>query len=131
MFDFSFGELVFLTVIALIVVGPEKLPEVVRTAGKWYGRLRRAMTSVRSEMEQHLLLDDFHKEANDWKNLANEALLPEDLVNTPLVQNGMAEMRLPDPSNLMAESRQDDTDIGSELPDVYGNNKTSVADHVH
>lgn len=52
MFDFSFGELALLGIIALLVVGPEKMPELARTAGKWYGAMRRTMTGLRSEVEQ-------------------------------------------------------------------------------
>lgn len=75
MFDFSFGELVVLAVIALLVVGPDKMPELARTAGRWYGILRRTLTGVRAEMEQQLLLDDLRREADRLRNLANEDLL--------------------------------------------------------
>ncbi len=75
MFDFSFGELVVLAVIALLVVGPDKMPEMARTAGRWYGVLRRTLTGVRAEVEQQLLLDDLRREADKLRNLANEDLL--------------------------------------------------------
>ncbi|MHB8249773.1 MAG: Sec-independent protein translocase protein TatB [Acidithiobacillus sp.] len=75
MFDFSFGELVVLAVIALLVVGPDKMPEMARTAGRWYGVLRRTLTGVRAEVEQQLLLDDLRREADQLRNLANEDLL--------------------------------------------------------
>lgn len=75
MFDFSFGELVVLAVIALLVVGPDKMPEMARTAGRWYGVLRRTLTGVRAEVEQQLLLDDLRREADKLRTLANEDLL--------------------------------------------------------
>ncbi|MEY2342624.1 Sec-independent protein translocase protein TatB [Acidithiobacillus sp. IBUN Pt1247-S3] len=74
MFDFSFGELALLAVIALLVVGPEKLPELARTAGKWVGYFRRTVNNVRSEVEQQLLLDEMRKEAEKLKGYANEPL---------------------------------------------------------
>ncbi|WP_308387650.1 Sec-independent protein translocase protein TatB [Acidithiobacillus sp. AMEEHan] len=74
MFDFSFGELALLAVIALLVVGPEKLPELARTAGKWVGYFRRTVNNVRSEVEQQLLLDEMRKEAEKLKGFANEPL---------------------------------------------------------
>ena len=74
MFDFSFGELALLAVIALLVVGPEKLPELARTAGKWVGYFRRTVNNVRSEVEQQLLLDEMRKEAEKLKGYADEPL---------------------------------------------------------
>jgi len=76
MFDFSFGELVLLGVIALLVVGPEKLPELARTAGKWYGAMRRTMNGLRMEVEQQLLLEELRKETEKLHDYANEELLP-------------------------------------------------------
>ncbi|MEL5848574.1 MAG: Sec-independent protein translocase protein TatB [Candidatus Igneacidithiobacillus chanchocoensis] len=74
MFDFSFGELALLAVIALIVVGPEKMPELARTVGKWVGYFRRTMNNVRSEVEQQLLLDEMRKEAEKLRGYAKEPL---------------------------------------------------------
>ena len=74
MFDFSFGELALLAVIALWVVGPEKLPELARTAGKWVGYFRRTVNNVCSEVEQQLLLDEMRKEAEKLRGFAQEPL---------------------------------------------------------
>jgi Tat protein translocase TatB subunit len=74
MFDFSFGELALLAVIALLVVGPEKMPELARTVGKWVGYFRRTMNNVRSEVEQQLLLDEMRKEAEKLRGYAKEPL---------------------------------------------------------
>ncbi len=79
MFDFSFGELVLLGIIVLLVVGPEKMPELARTAGKWYGAMRRTMNGLRSEVEQQLLLDELRKEADKLRDYANEEILPGDI----------------------------------------------------
>lgn len=51
MFDFGLGELVFVGIIALIVLGPERLPEAARTAGRLIGRLQRFVGSVKQEFE--------------------------------------------------------------------------------
>lgn len=54
MFDIGFSELFMFGVIALIVLGPEKLPQAARTAGQWYGKLRRTVSTLQSEIEAEL-----------------------------------------------------------------------------
>ena len=54
MFDIGFSELLLFGVIALIVLGPEKLPQAARTAGQWYANLRRTVSPLQSEIEAEL-----------------------------------------------------------------------------
>ncbi|HET8709784.1 MAG TPA: twin-arginine translocase TatA/TatE family subunit, partial [Spongiibacteraceae bacterium] len=49
MFDVSFSELALILVVGLLVFGPEKLPEVIRTAGLWIGKLKRSYHQIRTE----------------------------------------------------------------------------------
>ena len=51
MFDIGFSELLLFGVIALIVLGPEKLPKAARTAGQWYAKIRRTVSTLQSEIE--------------------------------------------------------------------------------
>jgi sec-independent protein translocase protein TatB len=53
-FDIGFSEILLLAAIALIVLGPEKLPHAARMAGAWYGRIRRTISSIQSEIEQEV-----------------------------------------------------------------------------
>ena len=50
MFDIGFSELLLFGVIALIVLGPEKLPQAARTAGQWYAKLRRTISTLQSDI---------------------------------------------------------------------------------
>jgi len=59
MFDISFWELVVVGVIALLVVGPEKLPVLVRDVSKWARKIRRVVTETRYELEREF---DFEEE---------------------------------------------------------------------
>lgn len=52
MFDISFSELVVIALVALLVIGPEKLPKVARTAGAFFGRLQRFMAQVKEEVQR-------------------------------------------------------------------------------
>ncbi|WP_352339100.1 Sec-independent protein translocase protein TatB [Psychrobacter sp. 16-MNA-CIBAN-0192] len=54
MFDIGFSELLLFGIIALIVLGPEKLPKAARTAGQWYAKIRRTVSTLQSEIEAEL-----------------------------------------------------------------------------
>ena len=65
MFDIGFSELLLFGVIALIVLGPEKLPQAARTAGQWYAKLRRTVSTLQSEIESELDLAETRKQMQD------------------------------------------------------------------
>jgi sec-independent protein translocase protein TatB len=61
MFDFSFGELAIIAVVALVVLGPEKLPKVARTAGHLMGRARAYANQVKSDIDREVQMDELRK----------------------------------------------------------------------
>lgn len=61
MFEVSFFEMVVIAVVALIVIGPERLPQVARTAGGWIGRIQRFFRSVKADVEQELSLQEYYQ----------------------------------------------------------------------
>lgn len=61
MFDFSFTELLVVGVVALIVIGPQRLPKVARTAGHMLGRLQRYVSDVKSDIQREMQLEDLKK----------------------------------------------------------------------
>ncbi len=71
MFDIGFPELMIVAIVALLVLGPERLPEVLRTMGLWFGRLRRSFGAVKAEIEQEIGMDEIRRQ------LHNEAILEE------------------------------------------------------
>ncbi len=62
MFDIGFSELLIFGVIALIVLGPEKLPQAARTAGQWYAKVRRMIATLQSDIESELDLAETRKQ---------------------------------------------------------------------
>ena len=58
MFEIGFWELVLVGVVALLVVGPEKLPGLARTAGLWLGRARRMIAEVKADVDRELHLEE-------------------------------------------------------------------------
>jgi len=61
MFDVSFTELMLVSVVALIVIGPERLPKVARTVGHLLGRAQRYVTDVKSDIQREIDLDEMNK----------------------------------------------------------------------
>lgn len=61
MFNIGFSEMLVIGIIALIVVGPDKLPELARTVGKWVGAARRVFADVKAEVDQQVMMDDIIK----------------------------------------------------------------------
>jgi len=61
MFDFSFPELMTILVIALIVIGPERLPKVARTLGHFWGRAQRYVNGVKSDIARDMAADEFRE----------------------------------------------------------------------
>ena len=61
MFDIGFPELIMIAVIALLVIGPDKLPGVARTAGKWVGRARRFVGDVKTDIDRELKQEELRK----------------------------------------------------------------------
>lgn len=61
MFDIGFWELLLIGVVALLVVGPEKLPGLARTAGHWVGRARRFVSSVKADIDREIAADELKK----------------------------------------------------------------------
>ncbi|MEE3279886.1 MAG: Sec-independent protein translocase protein TatB [Pseudomonadota bacterium] len=65
MFDIAFPELVLVCAVALVVLGPERLPTAIRTLGLWFGRLRRSYYSVKTEIEHEVGMDDIRRQLHD------------------------------------------------------------------
>ncbi|MDT8387211.1 MAG: Sec-independent protein translocase protein TatB [Thiogranum sp.] len=58
MFDIGFWELLIIGVVALLVIGPDKLPGLARTAGHWVGRGRRFVASVKADIDREIAADE-------------------------------------------------------------------------
>jgi sec-independent protein translocase protein TatB len=61
MFDFSMSEVALVMVVALVVIGPERLPKVARTMGHLYSRAQRYLRDIKSDISRDLAMEDYHK----------------------------------------------------------------------
>ena len=65
MFDIGYGELLLIAIVALLVLGPDKLPGALRTAGLWIAKFRRSFDKVRAEIEQEVGADDIRRQIHN------------------------------------------------------------------
>jgi sec-independent protein translocase protein TatB len=65
MFDIGFTELLLVALVALVVLGPERLPGAVRTAGLWIGRIKRSFNSIKAEVEREIGADEIRRQLHN------------------------------------------------------------------
>lgn len=70
MFDIGFSELMLIGVVALVVIGPERLPAVARTLGHLFGRLQRYVNDVKADISREIELDELKKFKNQFEEAA-------------------------------------------------------------
>ncbi|KAF1699957.1 Sec-independent protein translocase protein TatB [Pseudoxanthomonas suwonensis] len=73
MFDIGFGELLLIAVVALVVLGPERLPKAARFAGLWVRRARAQWYSVRAELERELEAEELKRNLQETQNQLRQA----------------------------------------------------------
>jgi sec-independent protein translocase protein TatB len=61
MFDVNFSEIVVILVVALIVIGPERLPKVARSMGQWLGRVQRFVSTVKQDIDKSMELEELRE----------------------------------------------------------------------
>jgi sec-independent protein translocase protein TatB len=98
MFDVGFSELVVIGLVALIVIGPERLPKVARTAGHLLGRLQRYVSDVKADINREMQLEELKKlqeqvagEARDMEKQVNEQMATVDASLNNSILQGLAD----------------------------------------
>ncbi|HWT69415.1 MAG TPA: Sec-independent protein translocase protein TatB [Pseudomonas sp.] len=72
MFGISFSELLLVGLVALLVLGPERLPHAARTAGLWVGRLKRSFNAIKQEVEREIGADEIRRQLHNEHILSLE-----------------------------------------------------------
>ena len=89
MFDIAFSELILVAVISLIVMGPNQIPETVRSVGLWVGRIRQAISSAKRELENEVGMEEIREKLHNEEVLRNINETKED-INQGLNQRPMS-----------------------------------------
>ena len=72
MFDIGFSEIVVIGVVALVVIGPERLPKTARTLGHLFGRLQRYVNDVKADINREMELEELKKLQQEVKSAARD-----------------------------------------------------------
>lgn len=70
MFDIGFSEMLVIGIVALVVIGPERLPKVARTLGHLFGRLQRYVTQVKTDINREMELAELGKVKSEFESAA-------------------------------------------------------------
>ena len=85
MFDIGFTELLLVGLVALVVLGPERLPGAVRTASLWIGRIKRSFNSIKAEVEREIGADEIRRQLHNERILELERemkAMKQDILDT-------------------------------------------------
>jgi sec-independent protein translocase protein TatB len=104
MFDIGFSELLVIGVVALIVIGPEKLPRMARTVGHLAGRLQRYVADVKADINREIELDELRKMRDSMQQAASSF-----------------------ESNVQSELNKTETELNKSVEDVVSDKKTEQA----
>src|SRR5687768_17078653 len=113
MFDIGFTELLVIGVVALIVIGPEKLPRVARTVGHLAGRLQRYVADVKADINREIELDELRKMRDSMQQAATnfESSVQTELSKTETELNKSVEAVVADvkPSEEKPKPKREET----------------------
>ena len=80
MFDVGFAELLVVGLVALLVLGPERLPVAARIAGLWIGRLKRSFSNLKAEVEREIGADEIRRQLHNERILEMERELSQSVL---------------------------------------------------
>lgn len=100
MLNIGMTELLVFGIIALLVLGPEKLPEAARFAGKWYGKVKRMVSNVQNDIDRELRMSELREQMqNEMKRIQE------------LEQKMQAQMQHIQQQNILANEKHQETAI--------------------
>ncbi|MFP3497967.1 Sec-independent protein translocase protein TatB [Pseudomonas sp. SIMBA_059] len=127
MFGISFSELLLVGLVALLVLGPERLPGAARTAGLWIGRLKRSFNAIKQEVEREIGADEIRRQLHNEHILSleqearkilspvqepakpEEPAVPNSIAPTPVAQATPAAPTEPAPTPVASPAPHDPT----------------------
>lgn len=97
MFDMGFAEILIIGIVALLVIGPERLPSVASSAGKWFGKIKRFVTNVRNDVEREFKTDELQKileqQQEELKTIKDAMQDAQSKLDEKTLDNDIAELK--------------------------------------
>lgn len=124
MFDVGFWELTLLFIVALVIVGPERLPRLVRTVGLWIGKAQRIVSEVKEEVEREIRVEEIKNSisqqsgSEDIKKLADRVKS----INSE-VQETLTDTAKPDKKNTLPHGKTSVSSASSDQSDKTSNSQ--------
>lgn len=116
MFDIGFSELLLIAVVALIVLGPEKLPKAARLAGLWVRRAKASWYSVKSELERELAAEELQRSLRDTQAAIGHAAIGAEQLGRQLRDTADAARTALQPTATTAAPAPPDADHADQQP---------------
>ena len=118
MFDIGFSELLVIAVVALIVIGPERLPKVARTLGHLFGRLQRYVAEVKADIDREMQMDELKKLQSSMQEAARsvERTVSEGMRDTETQIKTVADVVEKTGENMAPSSPVSDPETPSIMP---------------
>lgn len=120
MFDIGFPELALASIVALLVLGPERLPAALRTLGLWLGRLRRSYNNVKTEIEREIGMDDVRRQLHNEQIMSEVERMQQDVKNVKSeitdAASGMAPGELADHPDIAGGEDKPSNSISTTSP---------------
>jgi len=129
MFDIGFSELLVIAVVALIVIGPERLPKVARTVGHLIGRMQRYVNDVKADISREMELDELKKLRSSMEETARsfEQSVQKEVRETESALNSVADSAKGDAEAEPVREAEATSSPGSGRPTEGGTSQLDLA----
>jgi sec-independent protein translocase protein TatB len=124
MFDIGFSEIVVIAVVALVVIGPERLPKTARTLGLLFGRLQRYVNDVKADISREIQLDELRGLQREMQDAAHDI---EHSVRTAANDVAMGVRNVEHELNTAGAEAQPSLAAGTEAPPSHGQDAAAAA----
>ena len=129
MFDIGFFELILIAIVGLVVIGPERLPETIKTISLWIGRLRRSLRETRAELEQQIGADEIRRQLHNEEVMRNLNATREQIER--VMNDDPLELPDVDPSHFTAADVAEGESVRKNNAEPRGNSEEPPGDQVN